>query len=1165
MAEGPIKYSELFVPDNSIQDLAKQLREAADEYDRICDLITKTATKTAVMVAEIKSVRGPVAKALDDEKKKADELARARERLEAAQKGEMSELIDLKRRTKELTEVEKLQQIVVNSEEDSYERMSAQYRLNKLELNKYSKAERESNEEVKKKIKETEQLYIKMKAYQEATGKHALSVGDYGRATTSLVSDIRQAYQNMAIMQKEMKELEEAGQEDTQEYEDLRKSFLALSKDAAKLKRSFQLISAEENAMANKMGYLNDAIGVLGSSNGALSAAIGTMNLFGLTSDKAVEAQTKLQAVMAITNGLSAAYNALFQQGNILHGIRNIQDALSVKLKNKQAAATKKATVAQALLNAVAKANPLVILATIIVALTAALVIFTDKSKKAAKAMNTQLQVAEAYYNVLKALEKLMRADLDLMDKMIEGELNIANAAKKGYAVTDELEKRKLKNQQDILDMQKEIYKEDVRDLPKLRAEYVRLNQELERLSELGATHPNRKVMVQLDMNEAAKKLKVKDAIDILQKKANQIDNRISIAADIVTNEQSIKAQWETLFETIAQHNKEIVRSENDLVLESNIAREQLTEQRFARERKLATLNTQKEINELNRRLRDEANLTERGREAINDKIVSLQNKLWQDIREINQSEEQANLDAFREFEDAKIEAMAEGAEKQREALRTSYNRQINDLKIKYDKDESLTDEEKEYILQQIDEVRKAWTEASRQLELDIKIEALEAQREIVDAKLGLISEGTSKELELQLEALELERQQALAENQKLAEELRMDSLLINREYDHKALVLRVEHENNMSRKAFNVQKNYQDSLFGLIKTSSYRNARWQKKQQIKELQEEQKELENSLKVQSGEVRTNTEKTIQTVKNKITTLRQDLKGGKGKASGLMDLIGIPDDVAEAITDTSDVIVESIQRIADARAEAANAAVEAAKTEVDAAKTALDAEIEKRNQGYANNVADAHRNLALAKAEEAEALAIQKKAQREQAAINEASQVSELVTASAKIWGSLGFPLALAAIAAMWGSFAYSKSKASQLAKETYGDGTVELLSGGSHQSGHDISLGYKANGVERRAEGGEYFAIVNKRSSKKYGSEIPAIINALNAGNFEDIYSRNGKSSIFAVPAGTDVSGIRSDIHQLIDQGQNTVYTDSVGNTVIKRGNITRTIRKMAN
>lgn len=88
----------------------------------------------------------------------------------------------------------------------------------------------------------------------------------------------------------------------------------------------------------------------------------------------------------------------------------------------------------------------------------------------------------------------------------------------------------------------------------------------------------------------------------------------------------------------------------------------------------------------------------------------------------------------------------------------------------------------------------------------------------------------------------------------------------------------------------------------------------------------------------------------------------------------------------------------------------------------------------------------------------------------------------MVSATALIWSQLGFPLAIPAIAVMWATFAASKIKAAQLAKqtgetggtETYGDGTVEYLSGGSHQSGKDVDLGTKPDGTRRRAEGGEF-------------------------------------------------------------------------------------------
>ena len=94
---------------------------------------------------------------------------------------------------------------------------------------------------------------------------------------------------------------------------------------------------------------------------------------------------------------------------------------------------------------------------------------------------------------------------------------------------------------------------------------------------------------------------------------------------------------------------------------------------------------------------------------------------------------------------------------------------------------------------------------------------------------------------------------------------------------------------------------------------------------------------------------------------------------------------------------------------------------------------------------------------------------------------------------------------------MWGSFAAAKIKAYQVTKpatEQYGDGTVELLQGGSHASGHDIDLGTKPNGTRRRAEGGEFFAVINKRNSRRFRDVIPDVINSFNDGTFADRYQR---------------------------------------------------------
>ena len=97
------------------------------------------------------------------------------------------------------------------------------------------------------------------------------------------------------------------------------------------------------------------------------------------------------------------------------------------------------------------------------------------------------------------------------------------------------------------------------------------------------------------------------------------------------------------------------------------------------------------------------------------------------------------------------------------------------------------------------------------------------------------------------------------------------------------------------------------------------------------------------------------------------------------------------------------------------------------------------------------------------------------------------------------------------IAIMWASFAASKIKAMQMTRqntETYGEGTVELLHGGSHASGRDVDLGTKPDGTRRRAEGGEFFAVINKRASRRYRHVFPQVIRSFNNCQFEE-FCRN--------------------------------------------------------
>jgi hypothetical protein len=278
-------------------------------------------------------------------------------------------------------------------------------------------------------------------------------------------------------------------------------------------------------------------------------------------------------------------------------------------------------------------------------------------------------------------------------------------------------------------------------------------------------------------------------------------------------------------------------------------------------------------------------------------------------------------------------------------------------------------------------------------------------------------------------------------------------------------------------------------------------------------------------------------------------------------------------VKQAIQEDVEFALESLSQLMEGYVQAAEAKRQLADEEVDRAQKVLDAEIQARNEGYAYDVMSAQKELDLARRNQQKAIEEQRRAQQAKEAIDTATQVSSLITATANIWSSMssipvvGVGLAIASIALMWGSFAASKIMAHQAAgsgTEEYGEGTVELLEGGSHQSGNDIDLGRKKDGTRRRAEGGEYFAVINKRNSRKYRNLIPEVINALNDGTFAEKYmGAYGNTGVNVNVGGTpDLSILQGDVRRIREQGESNSFTDGNGNTVMQYKNLRRMIRK---
>lgn len=269
---------------------------------------------------------------------------------------------------------------------------------------------------------------------------------------------------------------------------------------------------------------------------------------------------------------------------------------------------------------------------------------------------------------------------------------------------------------------------------------------------------------------------------------------------------------------------------------------------------------------------------------------------------------------------------------------------------------------------------------------------------------------------------------------------------------------------------------------------------------------------------------------------------------------------------------------NIKEIISLYEEMAEAAVKAAEAQVSAAERVYEAELNAYENGYANNVEFARKELELRRNQLAEAQAEQEKYARMQEQVDSLTQISSMITAAANLFkstsgaGPIGVAVAVAAIAAMFASFAAAKIQARQLAgaSKQYGEGGTEYIGyGGTHASGNDVDFGTMPDGRPRRIERGETVAVINAKQTSKYGySTVSDIIDSINKGEFVERYmtafsGADGEftmnmSSSFDSPYLSDIS---RDLKAIRKGGE---YNESVmadGSRIVRYKNYTRRIR----
>lgn len=568
-------------------------------------------------------------------------------------------------------------------------------------------------------------------------------------------------------------------------------------------------------------------------------------------------------------------------------------------------------------------------------------------------------------------------------------------------------------------------------------------------------------------------------------------------------------------------------------------------------------------------------------------KLVSVDSVTGKDTTKDSKKKE---FDLLKAYEESRVALITDARKKEEAEIREAARAELSKLQ----KD---TTEKQRATQQYADTVYNIEAKLRRDLEKlreRWELEDLQKAHDFMNERLRAVRAGTGEELLLQTYLLENERKQdELRIKQSTdTEAVKNERLLIlQRAYQLASIKLREDFTNDqnnriISRSVFRLQQEQQasEAEFNIVQRSA-------KEQEVFRLNAERQKWEQILEltrlygsqITGYEIKT-VEDTIAGIDNAIKQKASGWDSEQGVFGNLFDLMfggafgdkggksgkERSEEFKQSIADASEYAIENLKSVAQARVEAAEKAVQAAEKEVSARQKVLDAEIQARANGYANNVATAQKELDFARKQQEKALRDKKKAQKQQERIDTLMQASSLVTATANLWKDLGLA-AIPAIAIMWGSFAFAKIKASQLSKasdqtEEYGNGTVEMIDyGGSHASGNDVDLGTTKDGKRRRVERGEYFAVINKRSSQRYRRLVPDLINSLNKGTFEQKYlnAYSGADEVTNIMQGgnVDLSNVERDLKSIKESAGHKFITGADGTIIEVKGNVKRIIK----
>lgn len=1147
---------------NQIKALDDQMKphiQTLSEVEKAEQRLAYLQSDEGKRLLELKAKIAELTSARKQQKATVDPLAQAQEKLAYAQSEENQQLKLYSTQIKEANRVAQLQATIASSAEGSYNRLSAQYELNKIKLNQMSAAQREAADEGKKLEAETNEIYQQMIKLQEATGNYKLSVGHYQKTWDGLGISISQVVRELPAV-----------------AVSLNTFFLGISNnipmvidEIIRLRKQNELLRAEGKATVS---VTQSIVKALFSWNTALVVLLTVFSMLG---------KQIITWIGSLFKGKAAVISMTDALDNIAKELEETNDGYGdniVSLKQLQQEWKNLKTTAEK--NQWIKDN-------------------RSEFDKLGVAVNDVTDAENIFVNNTEAVVNALKLR--------------AKAAAAQKLAADEYEKALIARNKAETEAGK-----DPSGWDKFKNWWAQSS--LRATDEYGMSPSAANLQVADQVSaEDFRQQRIKDLNDEADAAEKTGDAYFDLAAGY---EKAAKAQLEATgteekHKTHAREPRDLTRTinQNDIKIQREYEESvtELLKDEYAKRRKAAADQVQDENNKLREMYRlneeyvknvdgkykklteDQKKQIDRQQELITKTIANNLQALDLQLQQIQNEQKVASLQTQRNtINPTDTSAATEAAQNQESTVTTNVvvTRDASQMEASLVEERKLMEENLDLEYALILDTNKRLLEAGddqarseeeilielnkKKLELwseyDQKI--LDARERDIENQLELVKKGSEDELNLLLQQNEVRRQLALAQNAAKPAEQQVSTSVINAQFDKSA----AQTKGSFQMTSFDEQQALDEAVFNEVKRSETEITRF-KLEQEKARWQEQIRLAESGGLDWSQAQIDAAKsTVKGIDRELSELDNFIMniGKKGLGGTLLEKLGFSDDQIDALGDAVNIVIEQLQSIMDAEVQLAEQAVEAAEKRVEAAQSAYDAEVEARNNGYANNVATAKKELEQEKKNQQEKQKMLAAAQKRQENLNTVIQASSLVTASANLWSSfssipiVGPALALAAIATMWTSFAVAKVKAKQVTasqSEEYGEGGLEFLEGGSHASGNDIDLGVENKKKRRmKAEGGEALAIINKQRTRKYRKILPDVIDSFNKGTFEDKYlNAFGNSDKLNISLNSnnnmDLSKIEDDVRSIRKQNETRYYTMPDGTVIMQHRNVKRIIK----